>query len=167
MRNVKIIDDAISKGYRDWIEMVMTATDFPWYFNGKGITKQTDPNDLTTGFFHHILKDGVSSNHFPMLVPLLFENADVKDLYRIRAGMFVKNQNEQSHVKHIDDENKHTVMLYYVTDSDGPTQIYKGKERLDVEPKKGRAVIFPGEYYHNSSTPKDHSKRIVVNYNFT
>jgi hypothetical protein len=118
MRNVKIIDDAISKGYRDWIEMVMTATDFPWYFNGKGITKQTDPNDLTTGFFHHILKDGVSSNHFPMLVPLLFENADVKDLYRIRAGMFVKNQNEQSHVKHIDDENKHTVMLYYVTDSE-------------------------------------------------
>ena len=106
MKNVKIIDDAISKGYQDWIEDV------------------------------------------------------------IRAGMFVRNQNEQKHQKHIDDPGKHTVMLYYVTDSDGPTQIYNGKEKLDVEPKKGRAVIFPGEYYHNSSSPKNHKNRIVVNYNF-
>ena len=49
-------------------------------------------------------------------------------------------------------------------DSPAKGNTYKG---LDVEPKKGRAVIFPGEYYHNSSTPKNHSKRIVVNYNFT
>jgi|TARA_B100000085_G_C18505569_1_gene497380 uncharacterized protein YjcR len=166
MRNVKIIDDAISKGYQDWIEMIMTSNEFPWYFVGEGITSKDNPNDLTTGFFHHILKDGVSSQHFPMLLPLLFENANVENVYRIRAGMFVRNQNEQQHVKHIDDESKHTVMLYYVTDSDGPTQIYKGKERLDVEPKKGRAVIFPGEYYHNSSSPKNHKSRIVVNYNF-
>jgi|TARA_B100000035_G_C20987132_1_gene548351 hypothetical protein len=166
MRNVKIIDDAISKGYQDWIEDVMTGTDFPWYFNGKGITAETNPDDLTTGFFHHILKDGVASNHFNMLVPLLFENVKVSNLYRIRAGMFVRNQNEQKHQKHIDDPGKHTVMLYYVTDSDGPTQIYNGKEKLDVEPKKGRAVIFPGEYYHNSSSPKNHKNRIVVNYNF-
>ena len=70
MRNVKIIDDAISKGYQDWIEDVMSGTDFPWYFNGKGITSETNPGDLATGFFHHILKDGVSSNHFQMLIPL-------------------------------------------------------------------------------------------------
>ena len=76
MRNVKIIDDAISKGYQDWIEDVMSGTDFPWYFNGKGITSETNPGDLATGFFHHILKDGVSSNHFQMLIPLLFENVN-------------------------------------------------------------------------------------------
>ena len=166
MKNVKIIDDAIPVAYQNWIEKVMTGFEFPWYFNGTGITNGNDSNDLTTGFSHNILKDGVTSSHYPMVLPLLFQNYDVKELYRIKVGMFVKNQNEHSHVKHIDDDREHKVMLYYVTDSDGPTQIHKGKETLNVEPKKGRAVIFPGEYYHNSSTPRNHSKRIVINYNF-
>ena len=60
-------------------------------------------------------------------------------------------------------------MLYYVNNSDGPTQLYDekgGKVVKEIEPKKGRAVILDGNIYHASSCPKNHANRVVINYNF-
>ena len=60
--------------------------------------------------------------------------------------MFVQNQNKHSHL-HIDFPYKHTTMLYYVNDSDGPTKLYnldKTKVVKEVHPKRGRVLILMG-----------------------
>ena len=36
----------------------------------------------------------------------------------------------------------------------------------EVPPKKGRAVIFPGNVKHSSSTPIKNSRRMIINFNF-
>ena len=81
--------------------------------------------------------------------------------------MFVKNQTSQPHLPHIDHQFEHYTMLYYVNDSDGPTKIFSGEKIIkEINPKKGRAVFFSGDTYHASSSPKKHSNRVVINYNF-
>ena len=99
----------------------------------------------------------------------LDNDRDIKKIFRIKAGMFVKNQTEKPHLAHVDRPYFHYTMLYYVNDSDGPTQLYDekgGKVVKEIEPKKGRAVILDGNIYHASSCPKNHVNRIVINYNF-
>lgn len=75
----------------------------------------------------------------------------------------------QFHPPHIDlDDSSALTLVYYVTDSDGPTRIFgpNGNVIQTVEPKKGRAVLFPSNWTHASSCPIQSSKRIVVNYVF-
>ena len=83
---------------------------------------------------------------------------------------------------HVDFAFPHLVFLYYVNDSDGPTTILNKKcfmgnnkvfddfEENDViqrvDPKKGRAVIFDGLYYHAGGIPKN-TPRCVVNFDLS
>lgn len=89
----------------------------------------------------------------------------------------------------------HINMIFYVGDSDGDTIIYKEKyfpqelavdsqqakteqvhstdivpKTLTVEqrvtPKANRLVIFNGEHWHTGQSPKDHSRRVILNLNF-
>lgn len=166
MDKVIVLDNCISKYYQDWIENTMTGSKFPWYF-GEATSTKDDPN---TGFSHIAYSDNGVSNYHDMLLPIVFESIrnvgfDIKELYRIRAGLFTKGQNDGVHERHIDLPYEHHVMLYYVIDSDGPTYIWGDKE-YKIDPKKGRCVFFPGNLFHASSTPKDNPKRIVINYNF-
>ena len=72
---------------------------------------------------------------------------------------------------HIDTDDKHFVMLYYVVDSDGDTIIYNEKVeskeytiKKSVTPKQGRVVLFDGGLYHTAEQPTKDT-RCVVNYN--
>ena len=72
---------------------------------------------------------------------------------------------------HIDTDDKHFVMLYYVCDSDGDTIIYNEKVeskeytvKKSVTPKQGRVVLFDGGLYHTAEQPTKDT-RCVVNYN--
>ena len=69
--------------------------------------------------------------------------------------------------------------MYYVCDSDGDTIIVNKKydgltnEKLLLEkdfeklakvtPKKGRAIIFDGAYYHTAEQPTKSKRRCVIN----
>lgn len=85
---------------------------------------------------------------------------------------------------HIDREQEHLSIVYYINDSDGDTFIYDtdlvnigdlnhivlNKEfehfvlKKRVSPKKGRVVIFNGLLPHHSSYPTK-SNRYVINFN--
>ena len=101
-------------------------------------------------------------------------------LTRLRFGLYFPMEPHQSHQPHIDSDHPHTVMLYYVNDSDGPTYFYKktsyakenpqdvdnyGPPTDEVVPKKNTAVVFEGNTYHASSNPSE-GVRIVMNFNF-
>ena len=169
-----IIDNVISKGYQNAIETDFSSTNFPWYFCSSITQKNKDTN---SGFGHEIFGEKGRSQYYACTYPVLLEALDkyeqglsLSTLFRIRAAMFVKNQTSLPHLHHIDQDYEHNTMLYYVNDSDGPTKIFSdksGKKIIkEINPKKGRAVFFSGNTYHASSSPKNHSNRMVINYNF-
>ena len=188
MDRLIIIDDVISKGYQNLIEDNFTSTSIPWQFveNITDDTRIEKPN--ISGFAFNIFysDDNFKTDYADLLTPLLYEAVDkwekgkeIKKLLRIRAGMFVRNQTDKPHQSHVDRDDFHYTMLYYVNDSDGPTSIFdykleaiyggekKGEKVIqEIEPKKGRAVIMTGDTYHSSSCPRNHINRIVINYNF-
>tara|TARA_R100000008_G_scaffold42127_1_gene24259 strand:- start:390 stop:923 length:534 start_codon:yes stop_codon:yes gene_type:complete len=175
MDNVVVIDNVISKGYQDLVERILTGTEFPWFFNKQITNARRGSPDSATGFSHMALEQGKVKNQYAdILTPILYEavdkhkkDQDIREIYRIRLGMFVKKQTHIPHIPHTDNESFHYVMLYYVNDSDGPTNIFSDNEIVEkIEPKKGRALIFAGDIYHSSSSPRDHDTRVVVNYNF-
>tara|TARA_B100000965_G_scaffold161962_1_gene134830 strand:+ start:279 stop:797 length:519 start_codon:yes stop_codon:yes gene_type:complete len=167
----EVIDDIVGVGYQNLIENGCNT--FDWKYVSSLTYKDSDTEH--TGFCNLIfdIDDGTRKKEMDILLPLLFEavykyhSTDLKEIYRIRAVMWVRNQNETPHVPHRDLEYEHYTMVYYVNNSDGPTKIYEDGCIIDeIEPKKGRAVIFSGDTYHASSTPTESSNRIVLNFNY-
>ena len=60
------------------------------------------------------------------------------------------------------------VIIYYVNDADGPTEIVNDKKKIikKIIPKQGKCVCFDGKLYHRSTHPKYHN-RCIINFNLT
>ena len=65
---------------------------------------------------------------------------------------------DKPHNTHVDTDEEHVVLLYYVNDSDGDNYFYK-KENNELKiihketPKKGKLILMDGNLIHASSSP--------------
>ena len=172
-----IIDNAISKGYQNLIKGTFSTPSVDWYFN-ENTTYTSDEKPSSTGFSHTIFdNDQPLGPFFHLVYPVVLESlekykqdTELKKLFRIRAAMFIKDQSKELYnAPHRDHNFPHYTMLYYIIDSDGPTRIFDNKtEKVikEIEPKQGRVVFFPGDTLHASASPREYSRRMVINYNF-
>lgn len=176
-----ILDNFLPKNYVEDIYNIV-FTQLPWFFvedityaNSKDmLDKQAK---LYPGF-SHVLKENMHvSPFFNYFLPIIFcglKHIDKEDavlgVSAARAFLQLpldKNHSSRNNI-HVDTFDRHTVFLFYVNDSDGDTIIF-GRDKnnnplMSVTPKKNRAVIFDGSFYHCSSTPTK-EKRAVINFN--
>lgn len=189
------VEDLVCKSYQNHIFDRVTSKVFPWYFNPNLVTPkiQTTNKDLNHVGFNHFLYEEqkpVSPIYFEMMYPLVLQLSDLNlfqsnILERMRFNYTQKNSASslQYHLPHTDSQYPHYNAIYYVNDSDGDTFIFNqtNKDFADplekcidndftikhrCTPKKGKVVIFPGEYYHSSSFCRTNEYRIVLNMNF-
>ena len=191
INDIIIIDDVISKNYQDAIEdRLLNDRNFPWYYI-PNISKRTNGEDVMSadsfGFAHAFLdRNGPLGKMNDFFLPLAYEacskiNFTPKEFYYGRVFMTVAMSNSPNHnMFHVDMMNPHLVCLYYVNDSTGPTVIsnkthhdisqdeINNLEEIEithcVEPKKGRAILFDGKYFHASTNPST-SRRCIINFN--
>lgn len=194
MSRYVVDDNAVSKEVMYAVDKQLTNTYFPWYLNINGSSDYEDtrhfakiiPNvEEHERFVHVFMRNGeIVSDHLGV-IPMLFEQAITKhfregeiELIRCKANLNCSTAFDAIQTPHIDRDDDHYVMIYYVNDSDGDTTIYN--EEWDgsiakplsltvkdvVSYKKGRCVIFKGSHYHSGSFPKLHDSRIVINFNF-
>jgi hypothetical protein len=130
-----------------------------------------------------------TSNYFDLIMPLAHigsseVNFKFNEVVQCRSFLqyplnntFLKKQVDRLH---IDLPYDHLVVLYYVVDSDGDTLIVDKTREGNIEeyhhniedyniiqrvkPKRGRAVIFDGKYYHTAEQPTQHM-RCIINFN--
>tara|TARA_B110000902_G_scaffold266958_1_gene357145 strand:- start:8083 stop:8673 length:591 start_codon:yes stop_codon:yes gene_type:complete len=97
----------------------------------------------------------------------------------------LKSKIEDKYGIHIDRWDNHYSIIYYINDSDGDTIFYSNtlgdqlpnwtnivsdknltyfNEIKRVKPKKGRAVVFKGDIFHNATYPLN-GDRYVANFN--
>jgi len=171
---IKIIENCIPASFQDHVELIVTSPSFLWQYIEKITGDYNGSDDKISGFAYTVKNNGYGDiKYIDLLSALLYVATDKIDMNvysidRIRLGMFTNSPKECVHLPHVDYKEKHTAMLYYVIDSDGPTFFYdnNGKIRETVTPKKGTAVVFDGSILHSSSSPVECDRRIVVNYNF-
>jgi hypothetical protein len=191
INDVIIIDDIIPTQYQDAIENFMLGEgSIPWYLQNDityaGNSGSVAGIERKYPAFAHVFKneDGFQTQKLDFVLPLAFSacekiNFKINAVLRVRSFLqlptylpLIKNN------PHVDMAYDHLVCLYYVNDSQGPTSIYEEKyteipmEKVgttnfhllkEVEPKKGRCVLFNGMHYHASSTSMT-DKRCILNF---
>ena len=185
--DITVIDNVVSIAYQDAIKKTLLEdVYFPWYFNKDvtNIANDTETNYNVPSMSHNLISDNGNSPFYDFFLPLVLEAGSKKDIIPntiLRARSFLQfpiNDKRKYNHPHCDMDYDHTVILYYVNDSDGDTFIFDQTLndfpqsqmlirdftiKKKISPKQGRAVIFNGKRYHASSTPSD-DIRCILNF---
>ena len=182
---VIVIDDIIDLDYQEQIRSILLGEvnygdyEFPWYYT-KDVTKSDLPNSQNRPAFSHLYVKSygqvLSEFHeiFLDLITVCCHRLKMTEVNVIQGNSFLQLPLSTEKVKvdtpHIDTDDKHFVMLYYVVDSDGDTIIYNEKVESEeytikktVTPKQGRVVLFDGGLFHTAEQPTK-GTRCIVNY---
>ena len=172
---MKIFNDIISEKNSNQLEEFLLNDNFPWFFVKKSSGKSQEVSGFkdTVQFEHHFIRDSqITSQAIHHLMYLMNWNNIVKEtkvsssIFRMKSNLLLKTQSSPN-TPHIDSSDSHTVLLYYVNDSSGPTVFYDENLKVvnEISPKKGRIIVFDGSVYHSSSSPQSNSHRCVINFN--
>ena len=207
VENPIILDDVIPEKYQEEILHTLTMREFDWHYNPhvsyntkSNITlnfkKQDTKIEESRAFIHrfYVSKNDtdqpflIKSEYCDFIRPILYFveqrlNLDIKEIIRIRGVLVPKDISMKDfyNVPHTDKFFPHKTLIYYVTDNDGGTILFKEKydaqsvdEKINyskktkehfVKSKKGRVLLFDGLKYHTGVVPTDNDK-ILININF-
>lgn len=185
MNNIIVLDDVISKGYQDYLEtLLLNNMDMGWcLIRDLDSIKDNQSSDSSVGFSIQAISDGVDHGMLAFIFKSLGYaiseklNINIKSFINARTFLQVPNNLSSSPRYHVDYPKPHMVLLYYVNESDGNTLILKqrypfsyakisglttGEVIREIEPRKGRVVMFDGSLFHSSSVPTK-NLRCVIN----
>ena len=177
---MKVIDNALGGSLFNLIkDKIFNELDnFPWFFIENSAyafdEKLIEESPLGYSFYHLAMDDGrIESSYFDIsnAVALTLKDrfliGDNWDVYRLRWGMTTSINKAYKDYPHIDNDDNHKVILFYLNDTDGDTYFYDKDHNIidSVSPKENRAVLFDGSVLHSSSKPTKSVRRIVLNIN--
>ena len=183
-----VIDNIIDLDYQEQIKSILLGEinykdyEFPWYYT-KDVTKSDSQDSQKRPAFTHgyVKLSGIVISEFHdiflNLIKVCCHRLQMTKVDVIQGRSFLQlpltTKKGKVDTPHIDTDDKHFVMLYYVVDSDGDTIIYNEKVESEeytikksVTPKQGRVVLFDGGLYHTAEQPTNDT-RCVVNYNLS
>ena len=180
MSQIKIVDNIIDKDRQELIKKTLLEDENFYWTYVDDVSLKDNSHQRRPGFKHHFVKDNVVLSQFTKtILPIVSDHS-----YVINARSFLQLPLNQKFIgkgvdtPHLDLTTPHTVVLYYVCDSDGDTILYnyESKDENDipyfedvkiqkkVTPKQGRAVIFNGLTWHTAEQPKN-NLRCIINFN--
>ncbi len=184
---MEIYDDAVDILDQIHIKQNLFGINFPWFF----VNDVTEVNGFQKrpAFCHNFMHEGkVNSPHFHLveMIVNLAERASKRKFEQVlHSRSFCQLPLSQEIIGdglidqfHIDREEPHTAILYYVNDYDGETIIsdtcfdYTGSNVIDTKTHKfnvvkkvkamqGRLLVFDGKYYHTANQPRLNHKCII------
>ena len=184
-----VIDDFVTLEYQEKIkqELMGVNNNFPWHYT-EDVTSAGDYDSQYRPAMHHqyVFMDDNDISHIESVYHHLFtpmiskacQYLKIPEAEVLQGRSFLQfplanvdtSVVDTPHID-IDEGDEHTVVLYYVIDSDGDTVIYNERtesltytEKQRVTPKQGRVVIFDGRQYHTAQQPSN-GTRCIVNYN--
>lgn len=194
LTEVVVLDNVIPVEEQDKMWDFIQDYRFSWHFGPSNVYEDDknrgtiflDEHTIDSFQFTHVLQYSRIGFKEPMfdtfrnnLVTILKAfDLDNHNVYRVKLNMLTNNRKFQLgcyNPAHVDEaEKEHMVIVYYFNDTDGDTWIFnethgstfdKLTVKHKISPKKGRAVAFPGKYFHASSNPIDTDVRCVMNIN--
>jgi len=182
---VFVFDNIINLNYQTRIKELLVGEGtfnnlcLPWYFTLDITYSEELEGQGRCAFVHNFAHpdEGIISSFHPLFLKLIknsckkikVEKVNIlqgKTLFELPKSKVLDIPDDP----HINFNEKHFSMIYYVSDSDGDTIIYNEKEKSKsytikerVSPKQGRVVLFDGALFHTDEEPKE-GKRCIVRY---
>lgn len=180
LTDLVVIDDIVPKDYQNWIEQIVINQQTPWYYTANCFhpNLKKDPRNVS-GLFHYLYsQDTKQSPLFDALYPIVLSIGDkVKwnRMDKMDIDLFPKQKSSIYHLPHVSNFYRTGwTAIYYINNvlapDDGDTFIFNQKLeqftvdesekilkdnyfeiRNKVNPKKGRLIAFPSNYFHASS----------------
>jgi hypothetical protein len=188
---VLVLDDAVPEEMQVHIENIFMSTNVAWTFNpsslyvgGKLLDGTADfpqtKNMVDTPLMTHIcaFNHAKSSAHLDTVFPVIEAIPhDMTKLLRVKVNISTPTPGttpESHNPVHVDAgiEEDYLTGIYYINDADGDTFIFNEKKghqgeltlKQQVSPKRGRLVVFNGNYLHAGGLPTK-GPRLVININ--
>jgi hypothetical protein len=186
---IEVYDDLVPLDQQIVLEKILSGPDLPWFLFPEGprpsVGNSDDDNVLLRDdprvreyimFGHNFLKEGKLTSDVAVLVSEMFQQfcktagIELTAVGRMKANYQTQCSFSKEYffsTPHRDRTEEHTVLIYYVNDSDGDTTIFDddGNVLRTVTPKRGRFLVFDGKYFHAGRHPILADKRIVINFN--
>ena len=189
----KVLDNLIPEATQQRIKSILSAKNFHWYLM-RSASYAAEAN--VPSFWTNVETIGLAKTVFledniydeimlPWCLQILDnalerENKELEKLFRIQVNLLYQNPDKKYKegewtTAHLDQKFDHSVLLYYVNDSDGDTFLFNEKRGEDfnsftelarVTPKAGSALLFDGSHFHSASNPINNVKRMAINFNF-
>jgi hypothetical protein len=171
---MKIIDNFLSQEYWQHLHDVITSPNFAWYCSNHTSAYKNDNEPQMVHVYYRDKK--VNSELYSMIQPMLGEfekqtGHTIKDIHRIKSNLlFNRVISDEAAKKTIHQDSPysdHVSLLYYLVDSDGDTILYEDDEKTEkmrIEPKANRAVIFDSNTWHTGLLPVKNKTRYVINF---
>jgi hypothetical protein len=186
--DITVLDNVISKEYQDYLEkLLLDNPDMSWHLiRNLNQLKSEQDNISTPGLSIQSISDGEDHGMLALVFRSLAYNLaeklniSIKEIINARTFLQLPGGNLNEKVDkefHVDYMKPHRVLLYYVNEADGNTVILKqrypfaygkisgltkGDVLQEIEPRKGRVVMFDGSHFHSSTIPTN-QLRCVIN----
>lgn len=179
---MQIIDDIVDIQTQENIKNTLLDNNFSWNYVDD-VSIKNNEYQRRPGFSHHFVKNNnIVSEHYDLIKTIILNAVGETNLINARTFLQLplnaKFIGKGIDTPHLDLTVPHTVILYYVNDSDGDTVLYDyiSKDENDIPyfedvkikktitPKQGRVVIFNGLTWHTARQPKE-NVRCIINCN--
>jgi hypothetical protein len=174
---IQVFDDLIPKHLQDYFELITLGRtsvedevmhpmiDFKVKYENTALEDGSNP----ISFVHVLKSDTQISPHlenFGLIPQIVCDHFDwiLKAVVLARLYLILPYETKLQHyAPHVDCNFPHTVVLYYLNDSDGDTVFFdsQGNVSQRVSPKKGRVLVFDGTIYHGGGIPKKYPRSVV------
>ena len=182
MISVNVIDDFLTKEEHEAIQKQLSGAYQYWIWNSSHMyddltetstnleskDNQVDyPQFVWSVYKEHTIVD---TKVYSLVKPVL-SKLNYKELLKIKCNLNIpyRDCDESKYgYKHTDNrEGKAFTGIYYVNDCDGDTVLFDEQEHGHrIEPRANRFVYFPSKVSHSGNTPKNSTRRIVINFNW-
>jgi|10_taG_2_1085330.scaffolds.fasta_scaffold27250_2 hypothetical protein len=160
---VSVTDNFLNPYQFKHIQSVLMEDQFPWFFNGDGLSRTGDGRYQFVHGFH--MHGKVHSEYYPMWEPTL-KKLGVNRVRRIKANLNHRTVFHRNGGWHCDLEDEPLVAktsILYINTNNGYTRFKKGGKIKCVE---NRMVIFPSDLEHSGFSCTDEQRKVIVNFNY-
>lgn len=161
----------IDKQDSDHILELMSGKTFNWFYNdeileGTPAGKSVNNDFMFTHMFHN-WQDGVCSDYFDDLLPLL-NTINPKIILRVKANLRPYGKTIHESLYHVDYEQCESLKnvktaIYYVNTCNGYTKFEDGTKEYS---EKGKVIMFDQGIKHAGTNTTNEKRRMVININY-
>lgn len=181
-----IFDNILSDKEATHIEECFRNNKFPWFlsagYNHYTVDKSTYQKSCMHGssgefvlMTHTFYLDSIRNSENYLISDFILDKflqrtaTPFERLIRSKANLQLKFSSDRLYsTPHVDSDQLHKVLIYYVNESDGDTFFFDSSLNIvdQIPPKKGRFALFDGSVLHSAGFNKHSDLRINVNLNY-